>query len=176
MMKDIITRKVTIEDQKIVWQWWNDPQTRQMMKLNDNVPWEVHKKWFQDILTSKTKILLMSTLKNIKLGVVRFDLQEDNIYEVSINLNPEHRGKGYGKKILKNSIDFFLKYHPETLKLFAMFKKINIASKQTFLHNEFTIVENPSKETKGLEMFDEQTEEYCEFKIYTNLSLLKDAK
>lgn len=164
-MNKIFTRKAILEDRKVIWQWWNDPLTRKMMKLNEYVSWNNHVEWFDNTIKSKTRILFISIKNNQKLGVVRFDLKDNYSYEVSININPEYRGEGYGSKILKSSIDEFLKIEIKVKKLFAMFKKINIASKKTFLNNKFNLIENQNTISRDLERFDIETEEYCE-RIY----------
>lgn len=160
-MKEIFTRQAELSDQEVIWKWWNDPVTRKMMKLQDNVPWEEHIKWFQNILESETKTLFISLTKEDKLGVVRFDLKEKDVYEVSINLNPTYRGKSYGKKILLSSMEVFFKLKTQPLKLFARFKKINIASQNTFLNNNFILSSHLTK--SALDAFDEENENYCEF-------------
>jgi L-amino acid N-acyltransferase YncA len=162
-MNNIYTRKATLEDREIIWQWWNDPLTRKMMKLNEPVAWDVHVKWFDNTINSDKRILFISLEGSEKLGVVRFDLRDAYSYEVSINLNPKYRAKGYGSKILNLSIQEFLKTDVKVKKLFAMFKKINVASKKTFLSNNFILVNNPDKFLVGLERFDIETEEYCEY-------------
>jgi len=161
-MENILTRKAVAQDKKIVWEWWNDQLTRKMMKLNEYVPWENHTKWFDNTINSDTRVLLVSIVEDKKIGVVRFDLKSKDIYEVSINLNPDFRGQGYGSKILQSSLKFFLETNTETKKFFAMFKKINISSKKTFLKNGFVIIKSPDKSSIGLERFDAETEEYCE--------------
>ena len=161
----IITREVTLDDRRELWEWWNDPITRKMMKLNSFVPFQEHVIWFESILHSKDKKLLLSTINNQKLGVVRFDLKDKNRYEVSINLNPDFRSKGYGSKILKSSIDYFVMKTKNVNKLFAMFKKINIASEKTFKKNGFIIVENPDKNMSELKRFDNAIERYVELII-----------
>lgn len=166
-MDKLITRKVNLEDREAIWQWWNDSTTRKMMKLNHLVPWEEHIKWFDNILKYNDKILLISIVNDEKIGVVRFDLKEKDIYEVSINLNPLHRSKGYGKEILKSSITHLKQFNPNVKKLFAMFKKENIASKKTFLSNGFNIVNEVNTNCTYLNRFDNNSEEYSEliFKI-----------
>lgn len=172
-MNKIFTRKVISEDAKIVWEWWNDQTTRKMMKINEHVPWDDHLKWFNNTLNSEKRTLLISSLGDTQLGVVRFDFKEDGIYEVSINLNPQCRGQGYGKDILKSSINFFFAMNPNIIKLFAMFKIINIASKKTFLANNFILIGSPNINVNGLERFDKEVEEYCELIVNKNIRSCK---
>ncbi len=161
-MNKISTRKVILEDRKIIWEWWNDPLTRKMMKLNEYVSWDNHVKWFDNTINSDKRILFISIEDSKKVGVVRFDLKGEDIYEVSININPYFRSKGYGNKILKSSLNEFLSMELKVKKLFAMFKIINKASKKVFLNNQFILIRNPNKYLIGLERFDNKKEEYCE--------------
>ena len=47
-------RKATDKDCRPMWEWWNDPVTRQMMKDNNPVPFESHKVWFEKAIQENT--------------------------------------------------------------------------------------------------------------------------
>src|SRR5438105_1596077 len=96
----MVVHEATLDDKEVIWHWWNDPVTRKMMKTNDHVPWEDHCKWFDRILQDNTRLLCVGRMDADKIGVVRFDLKADDIYEVSINLNPVFRGKGLAPQLL----------------------------------------------------------------------------
>lgn len=69
----------------------------------------VHKNWFLKNLVSKKKILLVAKKnKKNKIGIVRYDKNED-FTEVSIIIEPSFRGQGLGAKILKKSENFLKK-------------------------------------------------------------------
>ena len=154
-------KKVTKDDMLIVLDWWNDKTTRAMMKDNEKVTLSTHKNWFDRILsTNSNQYLLMAYLENKKIGVVRFDEKNENIFEVSINLNPDFRSKGLGKLILKEAISYFQGIK-NIKKMFAVFKKVNIASKKTFLQNNFEIKNNIPNITL-LNNFDKNSELYSE--------------
>lgn len=154
-------REATLEDREVIWQWWNAPVTRQMMKKNDYVPWEEHCAWFEGVLHDDDRILCVGLLGSEKLGVVRFDLKGDRIYEVSINLNPAFRGEGLAPQILEASIEY-LRGKRRVRKLFATLKKINIPSMKSFARADFVYVENPKVDHAGLERFEPESELYCE--------------
>jgi RimJ/RimL family protein N-acetyltransferase len=160
MTDQLVVREATLEDRKPIWEWWNDPITRKMMKKNDHVPWEEHCAWFEKVLEDENRILCVGLVDQHKIGVVRFDLRIDEIYEVSINLNPFFRGKGYGSKVLLKSMEYLTKDR-KVKKLFAMCKKINIASRKTFEKAGFTVVD-PKQYYPGMERFDGEAELYCE--------------
>jgi RimJ/RimL family protein N-acetyltransferase len=154
-------RKAQMEDCKEVWQWWNDPVTRKMMKKNDFVPWEIHLKWFRIVISPTTdKFLHLCLMDNKKIGVVRFDDKGNSTFEVSINMNPHFRGKGFGKKMLEQAIKYFTREN-SVKKLFAVFKKINIPSKKTFLYNKF-VIKREGIDYSILNNFDIDKEYYSE--------------
>jgi RimJ/RimL family protein N-acetyltransferase len=153
-----------MEDISVIWDWWNDPLTRKMMKRNDPVPWEEHCAWFEGVLKDEKRILCVGLSGEEKIGVVRFDFKAEGTYEVSINLNPEFRGKGYGPKMLLAAIDH-LKKMRSIKKLFAKMKKINIPSQNAFLRAGFALVDSPECDHPGLENFASESEFYCERKF-----------
>ena len=60
--------------------------------------------------SSGNKTFYIGEHNGTKIGVCRFEYNnEKNISEISINLNPNERGKGYGKKLLTNAIKTYLK-------------------------------------------------------------------
>jgi RimJ/RimL family protein N-acetyltransferase len=157
-------RKANLLDKKEIWEWWNDPVTRQMMKQNNYVSWEEHTIWYENIMVGADKILLIAETNIDKIGVIRFDLKNNSIYEVSINLNPNFRKKGYGSKVLKLAIKFLKDKNIMITKLFAVYKKMNIASKKIFFKSNF-IVKKP-KDITILNKFESNKEEYCELEKF----------
>ena len=157
---NLTVREANIDDCRVVWEWWNDPLTRQMMKQNDYVEWDAHCAWFEKTLADPERILCMAVAGPEKVGVVRFDLQADGVYEVSINLNPDQRGRGYAPQALIRASEYIIsQHHPR--KLFATLKKLNVPSEKSFARAGFKYV-RPSEDYPGLQNFLEDTELYCE--------------
>ncbi len=154
MSGEVTVREGTLDDSREIWQWWNDPLTRQMMRKNDPVPWEEHEPWFAGVLNDPNRILCVGLCDGEKLGVVRFDLRQPNEYEVSINLNPAQRGKGYAPQILRKSIEHLLTIR-KVNKLWAGCKKINDASRKSFVRAGFVLTPN--------EAYEQIDHFYCEW-------------
>ena len=87
-------------DSQRIWQWRNDPVTRQMSITTDEVPWERHRAWYAQAARDPRKVLLLASHGSTPLGVVRFDLQGADEAEVSINVNPAQRGQGLSRPLL----------------------------------------------------------------------------
>lgn len=138
MSANVTVREAALEDRREIWEWWNDPVTRQMMKKNDLVPWEEHCAWFEGVLKDPERILCVGFVDGEKAGNVRFDFQGDGVYEVSVNVNPQLRGRGYGPLIVGASIAH-LQTIRQVTKLIAMMKKANPRSRRTFERNGFVV-------------------------------------
>lgn len=155
-----MVREAQAKDRKEIWDWWNDPVTRLMMKQNAYVPWEDHCVWYANLLVDPNRVLCVGEFNGTKIGVVRFDYREDGIYEVSINLNPECRGNGYAPLMLKSCSEYFMSlYQPR--KLYATLKSENIPSKKSFARAGFTYITAPT-DLPYMGQFSCESELYCE--------------
>ena len=119
-----------------VYSWRNDPLTRIMNADSSIVVLANHKKWFENSLINPNREMYVGFINKIKIGVTRFDLNKNqNIAEVSINLNPAMRGKRLSFSLLSNSIDFYLQN--KKIKLIAKVKKKNLKSLSIFKKLKF---------------------------------------
>jgi len=102
--------KASNNDSLDIFHWRNDPLTRQNSINTDPVSLKDHNQWFNEVLNSRNTELLIGIKDSIKVGVCRFSLNNlSNSVEVSINLNPLMRGKRISKKLLEESINYYLK-------------------------------------------------------------------
>lgn len=70
----------------------------------------------------------------------RFNISEDQTSaEVSINLNPEYRGKGFAQGVLHDSIQHFLEDYANVGELTATIRTSNSASIKIFHSENFEI-------------------------------------
>lgn len=123
-------------DSKDIWTWRNDEQTRLMSITTEKVSWETHSSWYDKSLTNPNRHLYVGILDGEKIGMCRFDIDtESKTAEVSINLNPQFRGKSLSSKLLNRSIEKFLKSN--NLSLTSTIKKINQASIKCFIKSGF---------------------------------------
>tara|TARA_B100000212_G_C27316175_1_gene508030 strand:- start:680 stop:1135 length:456 start_codon:yes stop_codon:yes gene_type:complete len=128
----IHSRLATIEDSDELLNWRNDVVTRNSF-FNKKVINKIdHEKWFKKILSSKTSIVVILFEDHDKIGVVRYDLIK-KLINVSININPLFRQKGYGSKMLIESEPHIHKNSCfKKDKIIAKIIKENIASVKVF--------------------------------------------
>ena len=134
----MIIQKITKKDSLDIWLWRNDKKSIFFSKNKKKITLEAHNKWFKKNLKNK-KIkfyigYLVKRNQKKKVGVVRFNVKSKYAL-VSINLNPDMRGKGLSYILLRSAIKSFQKF--KKIKLIAEIKKNNLASVNSFLKNDF---------------------------------------
>tara|TARA_B100000315_G_C14361202_1_gene488561 strand:+ start:305 stop:763 length:459 start_codon:yes stop_codon:yes gene_type:complete len=134
-------REANIDDRNDIFEWRNDPITRQMSFDSDVVTFSIHKKWFENSLYNKNRYLLIVEEEGRKISVVRFDIKEEKrTAEISINLNPLERGKIFSSTVISKSISYFNIINNKRIKtIIAKIKKKNIASKRSFMKCGFKL-------------------------------------
>lgn len=171
----IALRPAVAADKRVVWVWRNDPDTRRMMKNTELIPWETHSEWFDRVLQSPSRILVIgevqrtaphqSASRRETLGMIRFDQQPscEDAWEVSINLQADWRHKGYGSQLLVQSIEWLTRQRPDVRVLFAQIGRANLPSISCFQKAGFQATE-PSRWFPNLRDhdFDAQADCYYE--------------
>lgn len=138
-MRNLLFKLASQEHSKSIWEWRNDEVTRKMSQNSENIPWSIHKKWFDEVLKDPNRYLYVGYFENKMIGVARFDQIEtnSNSYEISINLSPFIRGQGFGKDFLKESTRFFFLEVLDANTIIAKIKKVNKPSIKTFIESGF---------------------------------------
>lgn len=181
----IIVKAVQPQDRDDLWRWRNDPYTRAHSLNTDIVPFEQHCKWFESASNSSNQLLLLGLIHNSltpesieKIGMVRFDIGSvnelisnsqtaatNNKAIVSINLNPDFRGRGLSAPLLlaaiasfKNSITLRASPISSTRYIEATIKDDNKASIACFKRAGFVVdnthpPKNASSERAGQKQF-----------------------
>ena len=136
---DILIRVARMEHSQPIWQWRNDAQTRAMSRNQDKIAWEIHQEWYKRVLEDPCRHLFVGYAGESLFGMMRFDKceNEDCIYEISINLDPFHRGKGLGKVFLAEGIEKFWGDVADAKIIIAEIKDDNEASKKVFANAGF---------------------------------------
>jgi hypothetical protein len=176
---------VAQQDCADLWQWRNDPDTRAMSLTTDMVSYDEHCCWFDLMLEDPSQYLYIATLKDFtnnhavnKVGMVRFEMHSNQannnvgkvkksdksavvIATISINLNPQYRGKGLSVPMLKQAVKIFtiatsaaglVPARTSVSYIKAVIKSSNIASIKCFTGAGFInandLISGPSKTEK----------------------------
>jgi len=124
-------RLVSENDFERVFHWRNHIKTRKFSFHSDPISLEEHHNWFFEKLMSTQCILLIGFIENDPIGVLRYDIEESTA-AVSVYLNPDKHGFGYGAMLLRKGEDWVRLHHPNIKELTAEVLTENFASMNVF--------------------------------------------
>lgn len=149
----ITLRKAVENDTKDLFDWRNDQDTRNASIDDRPINYQDHEKWMKNVINDRNRLLYIAEEKGAKIGMVRFDI-EGEIAEVSINLAPNMRGKGYGARLLDMAHQK-LNAEKKNLVVSAKVKASNMASIKTFLKAGYKkTTEKEDKRDQGILFFE----------------------
>jgi RimJ/RimL family protein N-acetyltransferase len=148
-------KKFTLDDAEIIYTWRNHPTVRQQALDEREFTFAEHYQWcVKKVTDPKTYIWMAYEANQCRIGVVRYDflhsarqkIQDatfviDEHAMISIYLDPNLIGNGYGKKILVKSMAMMQSIVAETW-LVAQVKVQNVASRKLFEGCGFYVEEN----------------------------------
>ena len=145
-MSEIVLVSAEICHSEMIWEWRNDPTTRKMFVNGEKVSWEEHSSWYKKTLLDNCKKLYLGEEGGNPIGIVRFDKcdYEEYVFNVSINMSPASRRKGFGKQLLNNGIRRLCKEEKNCKFIRAVVKKDNESSNKLFKSCGFIFIEQLS--------------------------------
>jgi len=124
-----------MDDCRLLFDWANDEEVRANAIHMDQIRWEDHLVWFEKkIRSEQTKIFIM-TVDKLPIGQIRYDLNENNEWIIDYSIATEHRGKGYGYYLLKETANKVKKSI-----LIALVKQANLPSQILFEKSGFDLI------------------------------------
>ena len=129
---------------KDIWKWRNNEITRSVSRKTDKIKWDEHDSWFRESLDSNRIFLYIGinkiSQKNIPIGIIRFNLMDfsQKHYQVSINIAPNARKKGFGHFLLQNGTKKFIKDIDKCTRIYAEIKVDNLPSTKLFTSSGYS--------------------------------------
>lgn len=139
---DIQMRNVSLSDMGQILSWRNSESGVKFSKSHSLISNSQHKNWFEKrILRNHQEPYLIFSIEKQDIGFVRFDFDPHNPrnFMISIILDPELTGHGYGSKVLSIAMNYILTNYPR-MDITAEIHEKNIASIKIFLKNHFTLM------------------------------------
>ena len=99
----MILRYANKEDLQALFRNRNDELTRKNSHNSDLISMEEHEHWFSSCLRNEMRELFILEIENTPVGTSRLDFYKDYA-EISWSIFPEHRCKGYGKILVRETL------------------------------------------------------------------------
>jgi len=91
------------EDCGLIWTWANDPEVRAASFCGEPISWDAHVCWFQGRLEDENcHFYIARDHHETPVGQVRYETRQNEAV-ISLSLDPQARGKGYGAGIIRLS-------------------------------------------------------------------------
>lgn len=131
-------RPAVSQDCRRLWELRNEQATRDASFNPEYIPFEEHERWFLRRLPDRQmRIFIAEDSKGHDIGYVRFDIQ-DGEAEISVSVDENQRGKGYGTAIIKAGSDYLLSAE-RVERIIARIKRVNPASVFAFERAGFVV-------------------------------------
>lgn len=136
MQEPASIRRVRREDARRMFEIRNEPSVRARSTQADEVDWEGHQRWFEEqyFQTPDNACFILETHDRV-VGYCRFDARADDGLRVSIAIDPEEQGRGYGHVLLSSALREMGTARP----LVAEIHVGNDASLRLFQKNHFQV-------------------------------------
>ena len=130
----VYLRKAKQSDIDLLYQWANDPVVRENSFNSMLIPYDVHKRWFEHMMSDENTLQFILMNDDIPIGQIRLNIAENNREEAEIgySIASDYRGQGFGHQILQLIMDEIYTNYPQIIFLIAKVKPENIASKKLF--------------------------------------------
>lgn len=135
-MKGIYLREATSEDIDLIFGWANDPIVRKNSFNSDPIFYDNHVAWFHRMMEDDSVLQFILMEDEEPVGQIRLTINNDEA-EIGYSIASNHRGKGYGHRILQLTAEEMQKHHPEIKRLIAKVKPENEASNRLFQSEDY---------------------------------------
>lgn len=100
--QSLTIREGRLSDASVLFDWRNDERVRLVSRDSKTLSWDEHINWLQSSLANPKRKVYVAQIGAAPVGTVRYDQSDADLndWEISIALNPEHRGRGLGGALL----------------------------------------------------------------------------
>lgn len=132
----LFLRPVRPEDMELLYQWANDPVTRQNGFHTEQISCEEHRQWFENVMRNEAVVIYICMEEDIPVGQIRLQINEREAL-ISYSVDAEDRGRGVGTELLRMAGERLSKECPEVQLLKGEVKYGNTASMRAFEKNGY---------------------------------------
>jgi UDP-2,4-diacetamido-2,4,6-trideoxy-beta-L-altropyranose hydrolase len=108
----LTVRPAGMLDSEMMYAWRNHSTTRMMSLNSQEIKWSDHQQWLNASLNAAGRFLLVGTVGNVDVGILRFDARAESQFEVSLYLDPKMHGLSLGRSLLLAGETYMLVRRP----------------------------------------------------------------
>jgi RimJ/RimL family protein N-acetyltransferase len=103
---NISIRPVILSDSPLLLSWRNHPEVRRWSRDVNEIGVDTHERWFSDWVSEKSKkgFFFVIEFLNAPVGMIRFDLKNENSLEISVLVESSFQGRGIAKVAISAAI------------------------------------------------------------------------
>lgn len=103
---EVELREVDAADAEYLWRLRSDPRVYKLSGTPEPVAWDAHERWFSAACDSPDRHIYIAQAPGEAVGVVRLDriVGVPTTAEVSIMVDPELQGRGFGSMTLRAAV------------------------------------------------------------------------
>lgn len=132
---------VTPDDCRTIWEWANDPVTREKSFYSAHIDWDVHRQWFRARLEDDNcSFYIVRDEHDLAVGQIRFEIDGDTAV-VSVSVAQDQRGRGLGSPIISLGSSHLFNECKMVTVIYAYIKGGNEASVKVFRRSGYEIAE-----------------------------------
>lgn len=131
LSQSVSLREAQLSDAEDIFRWRTLPDVINVSSVSRPFTLEEHLTWFNNVLNDSKRLLLIASIDNKSVGVIRYDIQENEAI-VSIYLSPYEQGKGYASQVLEQGQQWLMKNYPSIHFLIAKIMENNSRSIKLF--------------------------------------------
>ncbi|MBR4346230.1 MAG: pseudaminic acid synthase [Oscillospiraceae bacterium] len=135
--QNLFLRDATYEDIDLLYNWVNDPVTRNSAFNTDMITFEEHRKWFEGVISSPNIYQYILMLDNVPIGQIRLNNLNGKA-EIDYSISKEYRCRGFGTQLLELVKEKIISESIEIYVLIGQVKAENNASAKCFSNAGFT--------------------------------------
>ncbi|WP_428236149.1 UDP-2,4-diacetamido-2,4,6-trideoxy-beta-L-altropyranose hydrolase [Gracilimonas sp.] len=124
-------READIDDMEQYFKWANDESVRANAFNTEDIPWNDHVTWFKKKLSNNHSRMYIFEIDDRGVGQVRFDKENEEVWDIDYMLDEDFRGFGLGSEIIDRGLKKLI-FEEKRVKVQALVKTDNIPSEKVF--------------------------------------------
>ncbi len=124
-------RDANIDDMEQYFKWANDESVRANAFNTEDIPWNDHVTWFKKKLSNNHSRMYIFEIDDRGVGQVRFDKENEDVWDIDYMLDEDFRGFGLGSKIIDRGLKKLI-FEEKRVKVQAFVKTDNTPSEKVF--------------------------------------------